>query len=81
MAPSFTFVVLTLGVERDAGTNADIVGDVGGADGIGKRLRIGRAGALIGVGGNQQRLESKNMIGVQIDGGIGLGQSRFEHAA
>src|ERR1700678_3413653 len=37
-------VVLALLVERDAGTDADIVGDVRGADGIRQRLRVGRAG-------------------------------------
>ena len=50
-------VVLALGVELDARADADIVGDVGLADGVGQRLRIGRAGALVGVGRDQQRLE------------------------
>ena len=72
-------VVLAFGIELDAGADADIVGDIGGADGVGQRLRIGRTGALIGVGGDQQRLERVDVIGVQIDAGIGLGQRGFEH--
>src|SRR5258707_11244226 len=42
-------VVLALLVELDAGADADIVGDVGGADGVGERLRVGRARPLVGI--------------------------------
>src|SRR6267154_1646749 len=40
-------VVLPLGVERDARTGRDVVGNVGCANSVGERLRIGRAGALV----------------------------------
>src|SRR6266567_7900277 len=36
-------VVLPLGVERDARTGRDVLRDVGRADRVGQRLRIGRA--------------------------------------
>ena len=74
-------VVLTLGVELDARSDADIVGDVGGADGVGQRLGISRTGALIGVGGDEQCLEREDVIGAQVDAWVGLGQGRFEHRA
>src|SRR5258707_15475853 len=57
-------VVLALVVELNAGADADIVGDVGGADGVGERLRVARAGGLVGIRRNQQRLEREGMIGV-----------------
>ena len=65
-------VVLALGVELDARPDADIVGDVGSADGVGQRLRIGRAGAFESVGDDQQRLEGEDVIGVQVDAGMAL---------
>src|SRR5437773_12331555 len=40
-------VVLALLVELDAGTDADVVGDVGRADRVGERLRVARARALV----------------------------------
>ena len=71
-------VVLSLGVELDAGSDAGIVGDVGGADRVGQRLGVGRTGTLVGIGGDQQRLEGEDVVGVEIDAGVGLGQRRFE---
>src|SRR5208282_6818855 len=71
------FLVLSLGVELDTRSDADIVGNVGGADGVGQRLRVGRAGALVSVGGDQQRLEGENVVGVEVDAGIGLRQRGF----
>ena len=71
-------VVLALGVELDAGTGADIVGDVGRADGVGERLRIGRARPLVGVRGDQQRLERIDVVGVEIDAGMRLGERGLE---
>src|SRR5262249_8691949 len=42
-------VVLALVVELDAGADGDIGGDMGGGDGVGGRLRLGRARTLVGI--------------------------------
>ena len=78
MAAVLELVVLALGVELDARTDADIVGDVGRADRVGERLRVGRAGALVGVGRDQQRLEREDVVGVQVDAGKRLGERGLE---
>src|SRR5215831_7271340 len=48
---------LALGVELDRPTEGHLVGDVGLADRVGQRLRIGGLGALERIGGDQDRLE------------------------
>src|SRR6202795_3875152 len=51
---AFQLFVLALFVELNAGAGTDIIGDVGLADGIGERLRVGRTGALVGIGSDEQ---------------------------
>src|SRR5262249_3776356 len=50
---------LTLRVELDRTAERHLVGDVGLADRFGERLRVGRAGALERVGGDEDRLEGE----------------------
>src|SRR5580704_1924630 len=74
-------VVLSLAVEVNTRSDAGIVGDVGGADGLRQRFGIGGAGALVGVGRNQQRLERKDMIGTEVDAWGSRSQCGFKHSA
>ena len=67
-------VVLAFFVELNAGTGADVVGDVGLANGVGQRFGIGRARALECVSRNQQRLKRIDLVGVEIDPRMGLGE-------
>src|SRR5512145_271795 len=50
---------LALGVELDRPAERHLLGDVGLSDRVSKSLRVGSLGALEGVGGDQDRLESE----------------------
>ena len=51
---------------------SDVVGDVGRADRLGQRLGVGGARALEGVGGDQDRLERVDVVGVEMTSGCAL---------
>src|SRR6476646_7780315 len=55
-------VVLAFFVELNAWTGADVVGDVGLANGVGQCLGIGRARALERIGGNKQSLKRIDLV-------------------
>src|SRR5262245_8319047 len=62
--------VLALGVEADARADAHVVVDISGADGVGQCLGIGRTRTLVGIGRNQRRFESVDVVGDEVDIGL-----------
>src|SRR5262252_8450095 len=70
--------ILTFFVEADRAANHHPIGNVGRAQRLNERLGIGRARTLIGVGGDQGRLEREADINIEGIIGKRLGKGRID---